>query len=228
MNHIKVLHAFDLLDIKERTVIDPTTIVDAHGLSVDSLRGSEQHIRHDLVGSETLAPSADGRTIGRSPLSLHEARTLQLRGYEVAEDAIYPEAHEHLTMLRERTPEPAQPQVIAGDTINDPDYLIWKRERERDHQEFLQWKADQRTGQPASLSAIQDIQARPSPPIEPFGSGAPAQTTPETVPPGVAYPRQVDSTPVPPSEASTPHPVDNAPPPSPSASYPHSAETPTP
>jgi predicted component of type VI protein secretion system len=70
-------------------MIDARSLPDANGLSVDSLRGSEQFIRPDLIGKAELNEKTPYQQhVTRDPLSLHERSTLVYagRGGEVPDE----------------------------------------------------------------------------------------------------------------------------------------------
>lgn len=183
-------------------MIDPQNIVDAHGLSVDSLRGSETMIRPDLVGNESIANPLDpSRHFGRSPLSYHEARTLQLRGVDVADDAMYPEVLETNQRMAEILPDPTRNdvQMQSLPAIQDPEYQAWKREKERvsaqEMKEYQDWKRNQESGRSAPpLTTVQDSTSDlPDPEGQRYADMEPPRVNP-----------RADTTPTNPSAAPTP------------------------
>jgi len=79
-------------------------IPDEHGLSSDSLRGSHQFVRPDLVDSQDSKDPLTGRPNGREKLSANEVLALEQVGILVDENGY------------EREPEPT-PQVAPVPTV---------------------------------------------------------------------------------------------------------------
>lgn len=81
-------------------MIDPKQMVDSHGLSIDSLRGTEFHIRPQMVNPDNVRQTDAGNDIVREPLSYHEAASLLLTGQDVSDTAVAESARDALKSLR--------------------------------------------------------------------------------------------------------------------------------
>jgi len=134
-------------------------IPDEHGLSSDSLRGSHQFIRPDLVDSDGTRDPLTNRPNGRAPLSTNEIRALENVGILVDENGY------------EREPEPVE--AIAPVPVTAP------RVRNRDNAPAKQTNPPPPVQIPVDDSTVpidQDPTPRtnaPAEPIPPFGGTPP-------------------------------------------------------
>lgn len=109
-------------------MIDPRSLPDANGLSVDSLRGSEQFIRPDLIGKAELNEKAPYQQhVTRDPLSLHERSALVYAGRageipdEPLPDVLAPIPQPVANSADRALEHPVSDQTVPSRTVNPAD-----------------------------------------------------------------------------------------------------------
>jgi hypothetical protein len=109
-----------MANVEEAPYLRPLPFPDENGLSVDSLRGSEQFIRPDFIGH-------DDKYLVRDDLSYHEATTLQAAGREIPASINRPNAvlpnsvadNSGRVFPRTDLTPPRATEIKEGDTVRE-------------------------------------------------------------------------------------------------------------